>query len=117
MILWGANKKLKGIAKLTDFDFDPREGQLYAQMQLEGEDEQELLEVWLEDLTLTTNEDDRTIIVVESAKSSRPWLDVVLTKIVLGREWKVPNKHKEIIYELFASKDPESQDIATEVDD
>ncbi len=117
MILWGANKKLKGIAKLTDFNFDSDECQFYAQMFLEGEnEEQEPLELWLEDLTLTTSEEDRTVIVVQNAKSSRPWLDTIFTKIILGREWKVPNKHKEIIYELFASNEPELLDIESEMD-
>ena len=118
MIIWGANKKLKGIAKLTDFNFDSDERQLYAQMFLEGEnDEQEPLEVWLEELSLSINDDDRVVIVVQNAKSSRPWLDVILTKIISGREWKVPNKHKEIFYELFASNDPESQDRESEMED
>ena len=111
IILWGANKKLKGIAKLTDFNFDSVERQLYAQMHLEGEhDEQEPLEVWLENLSLSTNEDDRVIIVVQNAKSSRPWLDVILTKIISGREWNVPNRHKEYISELFALDDIEPQE-------
>jgi len=118
MILWGANKKLKGIAKLSDFEFDSNERQLYAQMHLEGEhEEQEPLEVWLENLTLSTNEDDRAVITVQNARSSRPWLDVVLTKIVLGREWKIPNKHKELIHELFSSIDSELQEVTTGIDD
>ena len=39
------------------------------------------------------------------------------TKIILGREWKVPNKHKEIIYDLFASNEPELLDIESEMGD
>lgn len=106
MILWVVNKKLRGIAQLTDFNFDSDERQLYAQMMLEGEQEQEPVEVWLEDLTLVTDE-ERYVLVVQNARSSRPWVDALLTNIVLGREWKVPNKQKELIHELFASNDSE----------
>jgi hypothetical protein len=52
MFLWMANKKLKGVGELTDFNIDSQYRKLYARILLEGEHEDEPIEVWLEDLSL-----------------------------------------------------------------
>ncbi len=99
--LWAANKKLKGMAELTDFNFDAGEGKLYTQLLLAGE--QEPVDIWLKDLTLITDEEPCKL-VVQEAESNRPWLDALLTRVVIGREWKIRDSHVELIQELLASE-------------
>ncbi len=110
MILWATNKKLKGVGELTDFNFDAEERKLYAQIQLEGEQEGEAVEIWLEDLNLITKDDEQFFLVARQAKSSRPWVDALLNNVIRDREWKVPNKRKELITELFEFKTPEPEE-------
>lgn len=110
MILWATNKKLKGVGELTDFNFDLEERKLYAQIQLEGEQEEEAVEIWLEDLNLITKDDEQFFLVAHQAKSSRPWVDALLNRVIRDREWKVPNKRKELITELFAFKTSEPEE-------
>lgn len=99
MILWVANKKAKGIAKLTDFRFNSNEGKLYTQLRLSGDEE--LVELWLEDFTLTPYKQSFRL-TIHQIQSNRPWLDSLLKNFVLEREWKVPDKHADLIHYLLA---------------
>ncbi|HIG65575.1 MAG TPA: hypothetical protein EYQ43_08500 [Methyloprofundus sp.] len=99
MIFWVANKKAKGIAKLTDFRFNSKERKLYAQLLLSGEEKK--VELWLEDFTLTTHKQSFQL-VIHQIQSNRPWLDCLLKNFVLEREWKVPDKHADLIHYLLA---------------
>lgn len=100
MVLWAANKKLKGVAELTDFSFDSEERTLYAEMILVGEEEP--VDVLLEDFTVVTN-DGSYRLHIQQVQSNRPWLDTLLNKVVLGRGWKIPDSHIELVQELFIS--------------
>lgn len=99
MILWVANKKAKGVAKFTDFSFNSTERKLYAQLLLTGE--QEVVELWLDDFTLITYEESFQL-VIHQIQSNRPWLDSFLKNFVLEREWKIPDKHADLIHYLLA---------------
>ena len=106
--LWAVNKKLKGLAELTDFEFNSDERKLYAEVVLAGEEE--AIEVSLDDITLITDEEPYKL-VIQQVKSSRPWLDALLTRVVLNREWKIPESQAELVHELFAVKsEPEQED-------
>lgn len=98
MVLWAANKKLKGVAELTDFSFDSEERTLYAEMILVGEEEP--VDVLLEDFTVVTNEGSYRLLI-QQVQSNRPWLDVLLNKVVVGRGWTIPDSHIELVQELF----------------
>lgn len=103
MILWAANKKLRGIAELTDFSFDSVEKKLYAQMILSGEEES--VDVFLEDFSIVTTDENVYKLSIQYVKSNKPWLDVFLNKIVLSREWKIPDSQIELVQELILQEE------------
>jgi len=107
IILWLANKKLKGIAKLTNLKINTNEGMAYVQILLTGEDEP--IELWLEELELIANEEPYKL-VVKQVRSSKVWLEAFLTKAILGREWEVPESQSELIWKLFASRVTQPED-------
>lgn len=98
MILWGVNKKLKGLAKLTDFCLNCDEEKIYTQLILAGEEEP--VDIWLENFSLITNE-EKNIFIIHQTKSNREWLNTLLTKTILEREWKIPDSQVDLIQELF----------------
>ncbi|WP_428356787.1 hypothetical protein [Methyloprofundus sp.] len=100
MMLWLANKKIKGVAKLTDFHFNPAEHKLYVQMILSGE--QEKVELWIEDFTLVVHEKSYKL-VIHQAQSTRPWLDKFLRNFALNRELKIPEQYADLIHGLLNS--------------
>lgn len=106
MMLWLANKKTRGVAKLTDFHFNSAERKFYVQMVLTGE--QESVELWIEDFTLVAHEKSYKL-VIHQAQSTRPWLDNFLRNFALNRELKIPEQHADLIHELLNSdfSDPE----------
>ncbi len=104
MILWIANKKTKGVVKLTDFSFNSVERTLYAQLVFAGE--QDAVDLWIEDFTLITKEESFRI-VVHQAQSNRPWVDNLLTHFVLNRELRIPDKHADLIHKFMAYEGPE----------
>ena len=108
MILWVANKKAKGVAKLTDFSFNSEKRKLYAQLLLAGD--QEIVELWLEDFTLITHEESFQL-VIHQIQSNRPWLDNFLKNFILEREWKIPDKHADLIHYLLALENFEQENI------
>ena len=110
LIVWVANIILKGIAELTDFNFDLEARQAYIQIQLAGE--LESIEVWLEGFDIISDEDVYKLII-HQAKSNRLWLDNLLSRIV-GKAWKIPvpaemKTHFELIAELFNAESPEQE--------
>lgn len=98
MVLWAANKKLKGVAELTDFSFDSKERRLYAELILVGEEEP--VDVLLEDFSIIVDE-EIVRLHIHQVQSNRPWLDALLNRVVVGRGWKVPDSQIELVQELF----------------
>jgi hypothetical protein len=86
MVLWVANKVLKGIAEFTDFNFDLDTRKVYVQTTLYGETE--AIEVWLEDFAIVSDGKSYSFII-QHARSNRPWLTNILAHIV-GKAWKIP---------------------------
>ncbi|MEQ1544322.1 hypothetical protein [Methyloglobulus sp.] len=110
MIIWVANIVLKGIAELTDFNFDFETRKVYVQTTLYGE--AEAIEVWLDGFAVVSDGESHKLIV-QQARSNRPWLNNLLSRIV-GKEWKIPAiPHKtaeiELIAELFKAESPERE--------
>ena len=108
LILWAVNRKLKGIAELTDFIFDIETRKSYAQIKLFGEAEP--IEVWLEDFAIVSAEGAHSFII-RKAQSNRPWLDNLLSRIT-GTAWKIPAMLQiELINELFKPEpEPEHEE-------
>jgi hypothetical protein len=108
IIFWVANIKLKGIAKLTDFSFDIEARKAYVQIHLVGESE--VIEVWLEDFVVVSDERSYALII-QQAQSNRLWLNNLLSCIV-RKAWKIPAAPQwaaqiELISELFKAERPE----------
>ncbi len=101
LILWVANKKLKGIATISSFKFNTDEGQFYTQVLLYGE--QEPIEVWMEDFELFAREEPYKL-AIQQVRSTKPWLETILTQAIQGREWDIPKSHSELIWTLFANR-------------
>lgn len=105
LITWVANQQLKGIAEITGFEFDLDARKAYAQTLLYGEDQ--AIEVWLEDFAVV-NDGHSYQFILEKAKSNRPWLDNLLSKIS-GRTWNIPvtpelEAQFGFVLELFQAK-------------
>jgi len=105
MVLWAANKKLKGVAQLRDYSYNSEERKLYTQMLLDGEEE--AVDVFLDGFTILVDEGIYKL-VFQQVRSSRPWLDVLLNKVLLSREWKIPESKMELVQELFEVDNPEN---------
>ncbi len=105
MVLWAANKKLKGVAQLRDYSYNSEERKLHTQMVLDGEEES--VDVFLEGFTILVDEGIYKL-VFQQVRSSRSWLDALLNKVLLSREWKIPESKIGLVQELFEVDDPES---------
>ncbi len=102
IVIWVANIILKGIAKLSKFMFDLDTRTAYVQVTLYGETEP--IDVWLDGFAILT-EEDSYYLMIQQAKSNRPWMDNLLARIA-GKAWKIPllpkyKKHIEFLAELF----------------
>lgn len=107
LIIWAANFVLKGIAELTEFNFDLDARKVYVQTRLYGEEQ--TIEVCLEDFAVF-NDGESYRFIIHHARSDRPWLNNLLAR-VLGKAWKIPElphltAQLELIAELFKAKAP-----------
>ncbi len=110
MVTWVANIILRDIAKLSDFVFDLDTRSLYVQVHLAGEPE--VIEVWLDDFAIVTEEESHHFII-KKAKSNRLWLNNLLARIS-NKAWKIPNLPQFASYIELASEVLEAQKMAEE---
>jgi len=112
LIIWASNIILKGIAELTEFNFDLEARKVYVQTRLYGE--KETIEVCLEDFAVFSDGDSYRFII-HQAKSDRPWLNNLLAHIT-GKAWKIPaipqlTAQFELLTELLNTKTPALEKI------
>lgn len=112
MILWVANIVLKGIARLTEFNFDLDARKVYVQTTLYGETE--AIEVWLEDFAVINDEAPYQF-VMQQARSNRPWLNNLLAHFT-GKAWTIPMlpqyaSHIQLIAELLQAEAREPETV------
>ncbi len=112
LIIWGANIILKGIAELTAFNFDLEARKVYVQTRLYGE--KETIEVYLEDFAVF-NDGEAYRFIIHQAKSDRPWLNNILSRIT-GKAWIIPaiphlNDQLELLSEVLQAKIPALEKI------
>ena len=108
MIIWVANRVLKGIAELTDFSFDIDTRKVHVKTTLYGETD--AIEVWVDGFAVISDEASYKFII-QQAESNRPWLNNILALIV-GKAWKIPvipqlAAQMALIAELFNAERPE----------
>ncbi len=86
LILWAGNIVLKGIATLTDFEFDLDRRKAFIRTRLQGEAEP--IEVWLDNFVLL--QDGETYhLMLNEARSNKVWLGNLLDRVT-GKAWKIP---------------------------
>jgi hypothetical protein len=108
MVLWVANKRLTGVARLVDYgvDFDSRKAHVLTV--LHGEPEP--LEVKLEGFSIIPDGDSYKFLL-QHAESNKPWLTNALA-YVTGKAWPIPAippkfaKHFPVVAELFKPQPP-----------
>lgn len=111
IVLWVANHILKGIAELSDFNFDLGTRTASVQATLNGE--AEAIEIQIDGFAIVSNEESHHLII-DHARSNRPWLNNLLARIT-GKAWKIPaipqyQEHIELISELFKPESGESEE-------
>ncbi len=104
VVVWLVNKKLKGIAKLTHFNFDSAERNLLVKLKFVGEDEP--FDVCFGSFTLFSDEEPYKL-VIEQVRSSKPWVDALLTRLVLNKKLRIPKSKSELIKKLFDNQEIE----------
>lgn len=102
LVLWIANMKLKGVARLLAFSLDLDARRAYAQARLAGEGEP--IEVLVEGFAVLTDGASYRLIVLRAASNKR-WLNSLFSRIV-GRPWDIPATphlapHMKLIAELL----------------
>jgi hypothetical protein len=110
MVVWVANKVLKGIAELSDFNVDLDTRTAYVKTTLYGETE--AIEVWLEDFTVS-GDGDSYHFSLQQAQSNKPWLNTILSHII-GKAWKIPvtpqlKAYVELVAELLKAENPNAE--------
>ncbi len=107
LVYWLVNSQLKGIAKLVEYDIDFNGRKILSKVQLEGEDES--IDVTLEDFTLIKNGAQYTF-AIQQAHSNKIWLNNAMSKAMLGREIKIPEKYSQLVQDLFSFHFPDPED-------
>jgi len=108
MIVWVANIVLKGIAELTDFNFDLDTRKVYVKTMLYGETD--AIEVWIDGFAIVHEEESYEFIIYQ-AQSNKLWLNNILSRVV-GKAWKIPvipqlAAHMGLVAELLKAENAE----------
>ncbi|MCK9606144.1 MAG: hypothetical protein M0R33_06785 [Methylomonas sp.] len=112
LIIWVSNIVLKGIAELTEFNFDIDARKVYVQTRLYGEED--TIEVCLEDFAVF-NDGESYRVIIHHARSDRPWLNNLLSRLV-GKAWKIPALPQfatqlELVAEVFQAQPPAIENV------
>jgi len=107
VIIWISNIILKGIAELTEFNFDVDSRKIYVQTRLYGEEG--TIAVHLEDFAVF-HDGEAYRFIIHHAQSDRPWLNNLLARFI-GKAWKIPAipqlaSQLDVAAELFKAKPP-----------
>jgi hypothetical protein len=107
VIIWISNIVLKGIAELTEFNFDVDSRKIYVQARLYGEEG--TIAVHLEDFAVF-HDGESYRFIIHHAQSDRPWLNNLLARFI-GKAWKIPAipqlaSQLDVAAELFKAKPP-----------
>lgn len=99
MVVWVANKVLKGIAELSEFSFDIDTRKVFVKTTLYGETE--AIEVSIDGFGII-NDGKSYQFIIQHAVSNKPWLNNIMVHFV-GKQWKIPVMPQFAVYfELIA---------------
>lgn len=112
VIIWVSNIILKGIAELTEFNFDIDARKLHVQIRLYGEEG--TIDVCLEDFAVF-HDGESYRVIIHHAGSDRPWLNNLLARII-GKAWKIPALPQfatqlELVAEVFKAPPPAIENV------
>ena len=104
-IVWGANIALRGVAKLSDFNFDLDARKMYVRATLAGEADP--IELQVEDFAVIGSGKPYRFII-QRATSNRVWLDNLLAHVV-DKPLNIPDvpqlaSHLALVSELLGPK-------------
>ena len=111
LVIWVANFILKGIAELSEFNFDIDARTAYVQGTLYGETEP--IDIWVHDFGILT-EGDSHYLTIHHAQSNKLWLNNLLSRIA-GKTWKIPaipqfQEEIELVSEVLETESQEQEE-------
>ncbi len=111
LIIWVANKILKEIAELNEFNFDLDNKKAYLKTTLYGETE--AIEVWLQDFAISHDGENYHFALLQT-ETNKPWLKTIFSYIT-GKSWKIPvipqlAPYMPLIAEVFANDRQNAQE-------
>lgn len=95
---WIASKTLGDYGKMVEIKFDPDKKHLYAKLELSGEKEPVTVEI--DDYEMEEN-DEKSIILVKSAKVDRKWIDLLVNDLIVGKPIEVPGDKFKMIRDIL----------------
>ena len=111
LILWVGNIALRGIAQLSDFQFDLDNRRVFVRTLLNGEVEP--IELTLEDFALLQDQDgDSYKAILNKAESNKPWLNNIMARVT-GKAIPVPDvpqlkPHMALVADLLKARTREA---------
>ncbi len=95
------NQKIKGFGEMLDIHFDPIKRQLTGTILLAGEESP--VDVRIDGYDLRPS-GDHTVIVINNASVGREWINILVQKLVVGREIRLPADKAGLILEILGGK-------------
>ena len=95
---WILNEKLKGFGEVLDLKFDPEKKLLQGSILLAGE--KEPVSVTVDDYELRKT-DQGIVLVVNSIAVDRAWIEILLRKLLVGKEMRIPADKGGFVLDLL----------------
>jgi hypothetical protein len=96
---WIINEKIRGFGEVLDLQFDPQRRLLKGRILLAGE--KEPVEVSVDSYELRRN-DQGAVLIINSLTVDRQWIEVLLRKLLVGKELKIPADKGGFILDILA---------------
>jgi hypothetical protein len=95
---WVINERIRGFGEVIDLKFDPEKKLLQGSILLAGEKEPVLVTV---DDYLLRRTAEGVVVVVNSIAVDRPWIEILLRKLLVGKELRIPMDKGGFILDLL----------------
>jgi hypothetical protein len=96
---WIINEKIRGFGEVLDLQFDPQRKLLKGRILLAGEKEPVEVSVDSYDLRKT---DQGAVLIINSLTVDRQWIEVLLRKLLVGKELNIPADKGGFILDILA---------------
>jgi hypothetical protein len=95
---WIINEKIRGFGKVLDLKFDPERKFLEGRILLAGEKEPVLVTV--DDYEIRKSKDG-IVLIVNNLAVDRPWIEILLRKLLIGKEMRIPKDKGGFILDIL----------------